>query len=560
MSQAELHAALLRALDTGDSKLKRTPTGHTFRCPAPGHEDSTPSAWMGERGWKCMGCGAGGSLHDLADLLGVEYERGYTLERYAADKRFSISKLQGWGLETVRERGFDTLLIRYLDHDEQLLRRRYRGIDGRRWWEGKNRRIWPYGLWRLPDVQGAGVLLCEGESDCHAAWHGGLHALGLPGANTWRSEWADYLAGTDLYVWEEPDEGGAAFVASIVRDFPDAKVVSGAAAGVKDMAALWRTDPKAFAASMAGLMAAAAPAGLERPLVAIDEVTPALLAQAAVELSRPVDAIPTHLPAWNHACCGLGGRQGLAKGWHVVVGARSGSGKTLMASNLAAAALRAGRPTTILSLEMTQLEMLVRTAAIVGEVPIAELEAGGFRPDTWAKATKVLDSYRADGGSLYLNREPLGSLEQIRSAITYEHEVHGSQLFLIDYLQLAWTGSAMTIYDRITEVSHGIRALAKQLRVVTVGFSQLNRPASNSNEKPRRESLLGGSSLENDADQVLLLDHSRWERAPGTGNILSWLLLCKNRHGMQVEVPTLLDVQTLAITERLVAGPTSGRS
>ena len=81
-----------------------------------------------------------------------------------------------------------------------------------RWRRGS--KVHPYGLWRLGDAEAAGyVVLVEGESDCHTLWHYGIPALGIPGANTWRDEWArQYLDQIPVvYAVVEPDTGGHSF-------------------------------------------------------------------------------------------------------------------------------------------------------------------------------------------------------------------------------------------------------------------------------------------------------------------------------------------------------------
>ena len=49
------------------------------------------------------------------------------------------------------------------------------------------------------------MLLVEGESDCWTTWFHGIPALGVPGKSTWKSDWAPYLEGTEVYVWQEPN-------------------------------------------------------------------------------------------------------------------------------------------------------------------------------------------------------------------------------------------------------------------------------------------------------------------------------------------------------------------
>jgi hypothetical protein len=71
-------------------------------------------------------------------------------------------------------------------------------------------KLLPYGLWRLGGAREAGhVVLVEGDSDCHTLWYHAVPALGLPGASTWKPQWADYLDDIPIvYVVVEPGQGG----------------------------------------------------------------------------------------------------------------------------------------------------------------------------------------------------------------------------------------------------------------------------------------------------------------------------------------------------------------
>jgi len=70
------------------------------------------------------------------------------------------------------------------------------------------------------------VVLVEGESDSHTLWHHGIPALGIPGVATWRTEWAQHIDGLKVYIWQEPDEGGAEFIERIGVTVPGASVLT----------------------------------------------------------------------------------------------------------------------------------------------------------------------------------------------------------------------------------------------------------------------------------------------------------------------------------------------
>lgn len=271
--------------------------------------------------------------------------------------------------------------------------------------------------------------------------------------------------------------------------------------------------------------------------------------------AEPVDAVPTPFPSWNRASRDEGGGVGLAKGWHVVIAGATGAGKSLVALNCAAAAIRAGQQVCYISLEMSQTQLVTRLAAIVTGYSVRHLEAGAqfdarIAETVGVEFQGVLDRTQ---GSIRVNRHPIRDLTDIDLVFGYYTTREKCSVFIVDYLQLAWAGSAKGMLENITEISHAIRARAHEQGVVSIGLSQFNRQTSaNRDEKPRVEGLMGGSPLENDADQVLLLDHTSYERQ-GAGKAQGMALLAKNRHGPQTEIPIEWDYSCLQIRERDVA-------
>jgi replicative DNA helicase len=264
----------------------------------------------------------------------------------------------------------------------------------------------------------------------------------------------------------------------------------------------------------------------------------------------PVQAIPTPFATWSSACLGIGGGEGLALGWHVLIAGASGGAKTFTAINLACHAVKQGERVAIYSLEMDHTEIAARYLPMLSGVDAYRIAPGKhFSRDHFERARERVDLAR---GTLSTNAEPLRSMDEILDAMHAQAEA-GCRLHIIDYLQLAWVRDARTIFDRISEVSHEVRALAKARKVVTVGLSQLNR-AGNTTEAPRKEAMSGSSSLENDADQVLLLDHSRRRDVSNEeGRPLGWfgwLTLAKNRHGPAADIPVAFNRDTFAMRER----------
>jgi hypothetical protein len=218
----------------GEHKRK-SKTDADVLCPV--HDDHNPSLGVDLRhngaGPKVMlncrsqGCGYSEILQAVglrdADLKlqeknGKAY--GCTLEAYAASKNLPVEFLTSDdvaledGTCYVKEVGKEipAVEIPYADRDGELLNNRYRiavgGDDKFRWEKGSTTTL--YGLHKLEEAHDAGyVLLVEGESDSHTAWYRGLPAIGVPGVDNWRDEWAEHLNGiSKIFVVVEPDEAG----------------------------------------------------------------------------------------------------------------------------------------------------------------------------------------------------------------------------------------------------------------------------------------------------------------------------------------------------------------
>ena len=288
-----------------------------------------------------------------------------------------------------------------------------------------------------------------------------------------------------------------------------------------------------------------------------EDETPPFVQVLGYELDRleamklaPLDVVPTPFPSWNTCCRDEGGGEGIARGWHILIGGNSGFGKSLLAINLAAHAVKNGEKVGIISLEMSKPQCMTRFMAVFSGASIRKLEWGhNYCKETAFTAKSLIEeNHDRNGGVLLTNEKPMSSLADIVASIRYLHEYEGCGYFITDYLQLAWAGNAQNATDRITEVSHAIRGEAVDLGVVSVGVSQFNRSISGAKESPVIQGLMGGSALENDSNQVLLLDHTTYTET-GEHSAIIKLLVAKNRHGSRGEVPLMWDYSTLQARE-----------
>ena len=283
---------------------------------------------------------------------------------------------------------------------------------------------------------------------------------------------------------------------------------------------------------------------------------PRVLGYYAEDQQKPVDAVATPLDGWNNHCRDAGGGAGLAFGWHVILAGATGHGKTLMALNLAAHAIKNGHNVGYVSLEMSQEQLQTRLYAILADVPVNKLERGGFDPLTWQKAQGRIEGMTNGGRpTLLTNRGPVRNIHDIRNQMLglMQDDLEPVRIFIIDYLQLANTGTDEEVYRAVSAISGEVMQFAHEHKVLTIGLSQLNRSTSaNRHDSPLAQGLIGSSSLENDADQVLILDHSRYERCGENDELArTYLILAKNRHGSSGSIPIEWDYRTLRCREAM---------
>jgi len=277
MSLQPNFSTVLDALRCGrpGCRCQRAPANGQVLVHCPAHEDREPSLSLsvapdGRLLWHCFaGCPQEAIQETLqrrgllpAGGSGSPGPAGLTVEALAEAKGLPAEFLRGLGLTTVKLQGRPAVVIPYYDRDGNESAVRYRlALQGEarfRWRRGS--RVLPYGLDRLEKARKAGyVVLVEGESDSWVCWLNGIPALGIPGASTWRPDWAGHLDGLKVYVWKEPDRGGDTLATAVLRDIPQALVIQ-PPAGAKDLADLWfRTgrDPEKFRAELSALMARA---------------------------------------------------------------------------------------------------------------------------------------------------------------------------------------------------------------------------------------------------------------------------------------------------------------
>ena len=235
---------------------------------------------------------------------------------------------------------------------------------------------------------------------------------------------------------------------------------------------------------------------------------------------------------------------GLHKGEMIVLAARPSMGKTSLAMNIAeyAALPKHGDVARVLvfSLEMgadqLAMRMLCRRARVnMRRVRDATLSKDDIRNLTvTASELKGAPLWIDDAGHITI-LELRAKARRMQSRLAREGKEHLG-LIVIDYLQLiSGMGDARTPREQqISEISRGLKSLAKELEVPVLVLSQLNREAEKENRQPRLSDLRESGSIEQDADVVLLLakdKESDDKSSVPSGTRKIELIVAKQRNG-----------------------------
>lgn len=224
---------------------------------------------------------------------------------------------------------------------------------------------------------------------------------------------------------------------------------------------------------------------------------------------------------------------GLQPSTLIVVGARPSQGKTSLALGMAAhAALAAGRPALVFSLEMSKLEIEKRIVQSELRINATKMRNGQLTQDDWDRITRGT-SMLADA-PLWVDDNPAVTVMDIRSrARKLKAETGDLGLVVVDYIQLM-TGrnSAESRQVEVAEISRGLKILARELEVPVVALAQLSRGVdSRADKRPIMSDIKESGALEQDADVILFLYRDEMYNPETKDQGIAEVIVAKHRSG-----------------------------
>lgn len=210
---------------------------------------------------------------------------------------------------------------------------------------------------------------------------------------------------------------------------------------------------------------------------------------------------------------GLKDLDGICGGLHpgdvTIIAARPSMGKTDLAVNIAAAVAEAGHSVGFFSLEMSAEELGKRMLARASTIPASRQRAGQINHgEMLSLATSSRD---LDGLTFHIDDTPAPTVEAIGARARRLQRRKGLSLLVVDYLQLIAPGNSRnrrnaSRVDDVTEISRGLKILAKDLGVPVIALSQLSRQVESRDDKrPQLSDLRESGAIEQDADVVAFL-------------------------------------------------------
>lgn len=232
---------------------------------------------------------------------------------------------------------------------------------------------------------------------------------------------------------------------------------------------------------------------------------------------------------------------GFQKSDLVVVAARPSIGKTSFALNIAEyAAVRERRTVGVFSLEMSKEQLVLRLLSSVANIDSQRLRSGFLEELDFARIAPAMNDLSE--APIYIDDTPNISAMELRTKARRLQAEAGLDLVIVDYLQLmqaTTTNRDANRVQEVSEISRGLKALARELNVPVVAVSQLSRqPEMRESKEPRLSDLRESGAIEQDADLVVFLwkDKERsGEEHDLDGEVVN-VKLAKHRNGPTGEI------------------------
>ena len=196
---------------------------------------------------------------------------------------------------------------------------------------------------------------------------------------------------------------------------------------------------------------------------------------------------------------------GFGKGDLVIIAARPAMGKTSFILNTVNNLITQGKGVAFFSLEMPAEQLMLRLLSIQTSIPLQKLRVGDMSDDQWQNLNGAVD--RMNNAKLFVDDQGSVNINQLRSKLRKLKNQHPEiEIAVIDYLQIMSGIGNQDRHLQVSEISRGLKMLARELEIPIIALSQLNRGLESRNDKrPMLSDIRESGSIEQDADIILFV-------------------------------------------------------
>ncbi len=224
---------------------------------------------------------------------------------------------------------------------------------------------------------------------------------------------------------------------------------------------------------------------------------------------------------------------GLQKSDLIILAARPSMGKTSLAMNIAQnVAIKAGVPVGIFSLEMSKEQLIDRLLAGEAKIDSWKLRTGNLEDRDFEKLNKAMGVLAE--APIYIDDSAMANVMEMRTKARRLQSEHDLGLLVIDYLQLmsGRQNQSDNRVQEISEISRGLKGLARELNVPVVALSQLSRSVEARHPQiPQLSDLRESGSIEQDADVVMFIYREDYYNKESERQNIADILIKKHRNG-----------------------------
>ncbi len=225
---------------------------------------------------------------------------------------------------------------------------------------------------------------------------------------------------------------------------------------------------------------------------------------------------------------------GLQNGEMIIVAARPSMGKTALAMNIIEhIAADNMLPCAVFSLEMSKQQLAQRLLCSRGGIDAQKVRRGLLQPSEFHHLAQIVnDLSRAP---IWVDDSPGLTILELRAKARRLKLQHDIKCIMIDYMQLMDNPGVESRQQQISEISRGIKAVARELNVPVICLSQLNRQSEGRDgHRPRMSDLRESGSIEQDADVIMLLhreDYYKMSEPDFQPDNTAEVIIAKQRNG-----------------------------